>query len=66
MADEEGGKDPAPKSVTTICNPTKKLASSDEDRRCAFARALTRAVFGRYYWDESLEAEKQRASRKHK
>lgn len=66
MADADSGKAPAAKSVTAICKPTKNPPASDGDRRSAFARALTRAMFGRYYWDDSLEAEKQRASRKPK
>ena len=66
MANADSGKAPAAKSVTATPNPTKKPATAESDRRDAFARALTRAMFGRYYWDDSLEAEKQRASRKHK
>ena len=37
---------------------------SEQDRRRRFAKSLTRNVFGRHYWDDALEAEKQNASRK--
>jgi hypothetical protein len=66
MADPDGGKTPAQKSVDAIGNQSEERVMSDGDRRRQFARALTRAEFGRFYWDDKLEAEKQRALRKTK
>jgi len=43
-----------------------KPMTEEEKRRRKFAASLTRHVFGRYYWDDALEAEKQSASKKWK
>jgi len=66
MADSDGGNGAAPNSVKRIGYLTKEPAKIDDDRRRRFARELNRAMFGRNYWDDRLEAEKQRASRKSK
>ena len=42
--------------------PTPRKA--DEDARRKFAKALARDLFGKHYWDDRLEAEKQKAVRK--
>ena len=37
---------------------------SDRARRERFARAITRAMFGRHYWDEGRQAELKADTRK--
>jgi|GEM_PF-3984213 len=41
-----------------------KPMTEEERRRRNFAKSLTRNLFGRHYWDDALEAEKQDASKK--
>ncbi len=38
-------------------NPIRRQESSTPAAREKFAKALTKSAFGRYYWDERLEAE---------
>jgi hypothetical protein len=42
---------------------TRSGAASNrgDERRSTFARDLTRAIFGRHYWNDALEAERRRA-----
>lgn len=50
-------------------NPNERNENTEAEalkRRERFARALTRSVFGRHYWDDGSEAELQRAMRRPK
>lgn len=66
MAGPNGGKGPAPCRFDKIDTLSQTAARPEDRQRQRFARAITRSVFGRHYWDDALEAEKQRASRKRK
>jgi len=66
MAGPSGTKGPAPCELDKTGSSAETAARTEDLQRQRFARALTRSVFGRHYWDDALEAEKQRASRKTK
>jgi hypothetical protein len=67
MTKSPGGRRTAAHDANPFEPPNETSPESEEGRqRRRFAKSLTRAVFGRYYWDDEMEEEKRRALLKRK